>query len=134
MPAKKRARTLCLEQLEELTAQGDVQAKKELARRLLEGEGVDKNEKKAVRLLEDCAVSGDPDAMLMLAKCFIYGDWIEQDTERAETLLRGSARGGNKEATSLVELIDFWKELEEIDLTRSFLSPFFITWHSIYAL
>ena len=127
MPAKKRARTESIEKLEELAAHGDIQAKKELARRLIEGEGVEKNEEKAVSLLEPCATHGDADAMLMLANCCVYGDGIEQDTERAETLFRESAKRGNKDAISLVELIDIWKGCKEIDFTcLSFFSVSFL--------
>ena len=56
--------------MEEAIPQTEIEAKRESARRLLEGDGVDKDEAKAVSLLEDCVAHGDADAMVML--CLLY--------------------------------------------------------------
>ena len=62
----KRVRAQDILALEDPMAQGDMKAKREMARRLLEGDGVDKDEAKAVSLLEDCVAHGDADAMVTL--------------------------------------------------------------------
>ena len=81
-----------------------MEAKTELARRLLEGDGVDQDEAKAVLLLEDCVVHGDAGAMVMLAKCYALGCGIEQDAEHAETLMTEAAEKGNGDAKSFLFL------------------------------
>ena len=97
-------------------AQGDMDAKRELARRLIEGKGVPQNHPKAVALLEDCVALGDADAMLMLANCCAFGRGMEHDAERAESLICDAAKNGNKEALCLMKLINNWKGKESIDL------------------
>ena len=109
-------------ELKVFVGQGDIQAKKEMARRLLEGEGMDKDEGKAVSLLEDCVAHGDAYAMMMLAKCCALGCGTEQSTERAEMLLIDSAKKTNKEALSLIKLINDWKAKERIDLSGLFMN------------
>ena len=80
-----------------------------MAERLLEGDGVDKDEEKAVSLLEECVAHGDTDAMVMLAKCCALGRGTEHDAERAEVLLLDAAEEGNDEARILMQLINDWK-------------------------
>ena len=104
-----------LTELVMLIAQGNLCAKTEFARRLLFGDGVDKDEAKAVSLLEDCAARGDADAMVMLAKCCAFGCGMEYDAERAEALLSEAAKKENDEARILMELINDWKGKESID-------------------
>ena len=87
-----------------------------MAKRLLEGDGVDKDEAKAVSLLEDCVAHGDADAMVMLAKCCALGHGMEHDAERAEALVSEAAEKGNDEARILLQLINDWKGKERIDL------------------
>ena len=89
--------------------QGDMDAKRELAIRLIEGNCVPQNHPKAVALLEDCVALGDADAMLILAKCCAFGHGMEQDAERAESLICDAANKGNEEALCLMKLIDDWK-------------------------
>ncbi len=98
----------------EVMVQGDVDAKRELARRLMEGNGVPQNHSKAVALLEDCVALGDADAMLILAKCCAFGHGMEQDVERAESLISEAANKGNKEALCLMKLINEWKGQQSI--------------------
>ena len=78
--------------MEEAIPQTEIEAKRESARRLLEGDGVDKDEVKAVSLLEDCVAHGDADAMMMLAKCCALGRGIEHNAERAEALVSEDQR------------------------------------------
>ena len=108
--------TQCAATLEEPTAQGDVEAKREMARRLLEGDGVDKDEAKAVSLLEDCVTHGDAGAMVMLAKCCALGHGIEHNAKRAEALVSDAAEKGSDEARILLQLINEWKGKTHIDL------------------
>ena len=105
-----------MEELKELLSQGDNNAKKEMARRLLEEDGVDKDDAKAVSLLEDCVAHDDADAMVMLAKCCALGRGMEHNAERAEVLVSEAAKKGNDEARILTKLINDWKGKETIDL------------------
>ena len=100
-PNAKRMRTL--------VGRGDMDAKRELAIRLIEGNGVPQNHPKAVALLEDCVALGDSDAMLILANCCALGRGMEHNAERAESLICEAANKGNDEALSLMELINDWK-------------------------
>ena len=82
----------------------------------MEGDGVDKDEAKAVSLLEDCVAHGDAYAMLMLAKCCALGRCMRHQAERAEALLSEAAEKGNDEARILLQLINEWKGKQRIDL------------------
>ena len=93
-----------------------MEAKRELAKRLMEGDGVDKDEAKAVSLLEDCVAHGDVDAMVMLAKCCALGRGMEHNAERAEALVSEAAKKRNHEARILLRLINNWKGGKSIDL------------------
>ena len=97
-------------------AQGDMEAKRVLAKRLLKGYNVDKDEERAVSLLEDCVAHGDADAMVMLAKCCALGRGMEYDVERAEALVSDAAKKGNREARLLMKLINDWKGKESFGL------------------
>ena len=111
-PSAKRLRTL--------VEQGDMDAKRELARRLMRGKGFHRNEPKAVALLEDCAAIGDTEAMLMLAKYCALGHGMEYDVERAESLICEAANKGNEEAQCLMKLIKDWKGKDSINLSCLF--------------
>ena len=102
--------------MNESAAKGDMEARREMAERLLEGDGVDKDEEKAVSLLEECVAHGDTDAMVMLAKCCALGRGMGHNAERAEALVSDAAMKGNDEASTLMELINDWKGEESIDL------------------
>ena len=93
-----------------------MEAKREFARRLLFGDGVDKDEEKAVSLLEDCVADGDVDAMVMLAKCCALERGMGHNAERAEALVSDAAKKGNDEARILMKLINDWKGKESIGL------------------
>ena len=105
-----------VDELEVLVAHGDMDAKRELARRLMEGNGVPQNHPKAVALLEDCAALGDAETMLMLAKCCAFGHGTGQDTKRAESLICEAANKGNDEALFLMKFINDWKGQQCIKL------------------
>ena len=96
-----------------------METKREMAMWLMEGDGVDKDDAKAVSLLEDCVTHGDADAMVMLAKCCALGLGMEHNAERAEALVSEAAEKGNHEARILLRLINDWKGKEYIDLECS---------------
>ena len=102
--------------LDDSATQEDMEAKRGMARRLLEGDGVDKDEAKAVSFLEDCVAHGDTDAMVMLAKCCALGRGVERNAERADALVSEAAKKGNDEARILLKLINDWKGEESIYL------------------
>ena len=108
--------TLGAASLDGSATQEDMEAKREMARRLLEGDGVDKDEAKAVSFLEDCVAHGDADAMVMLAKCCALARGMKHDAERAEALVSDAAEKGNNEARILLQLINDWKGKQHIDL------------------
>ena len=118
MPPKKRTRKEETGTMKKQLEHVQEEDKKEVARRLLMGDGVEKDEAKAVSLLEECVSHGDADAMMMLAECCAYGRGIEEDKERAETLVSQSAVKRNKEAKAVMKLINKWKGETEVDLTR----------------
>ena len=116
MTDKKDVKAQSVDELEVLVGQGDKDAKRELAIRLMEGNGAPQNHPKAVALLEGCVAFGDTEAMLILAKCCAYGHGMDQDVERAESLISDAAKKGNDEALSLMKLISNWKGKESIYL------------------
>ena len=116
MTDKKDVKAQSVDELEVLVTQGDIDAKRELAIRLIEGNGVPQNHPKAVALLEDCVALGDTDAMVILAKCCALGHGMEHNAERAESLICDAANKGNEEAQCLMELINNWKGKEKITL------------------
>ena len=119
MTDKKDVKAQSVDELDVLVGQGDMDAKRELAIRLMERNGP-QSHSKAVALLEDCVTIGDADAMLMLAKCCALGDGMEQDAERAESLICDAANKGNHEAQCLMELINKWKGQQSINLSGLF--------------
>ena len=120
MTDKKDVKAQSVDELEVLVTQGDIDAKRELAIRLIEGNGVPQNHPKAVVLLEDCVALGDTDAMLMLAKCCALGHGMEHNAERAQSLIFEAANKGNKEALSLMKLINEWKGKDSINMSSLF--------------
>ena len=103
--------------MKDSATQEDTEAKRERARRLLEGDDVDKDEAKAVSLLEECVAHSDADAMVLLAKCCALGRGMEHDAGRAEALVSEAAEKENHEARILLQLINDWKGKERIDLS-----------------
>ena len=97
-------------------AQEDTDAKRELARRLIEGKGVPQNHPKAVALLEDCVALGDTEAMLMLVNCYTLALGMEHNAERAESLISEAANKGKEEALCLMKFINEWKGQQSVDL------------------
>ena len=84
----------------------DTETKRELAKQFLKGEGVERDERKAVSLLEDCVGLGDADSMILLAKCCALGYGMEPNAERAKRLIFESSVNGNQTAFSFIKLIN----------------------------
>ena len=120
MTDKKDLKTQSVDELDVLVAQGDMDAKRELARRLMEGNGVPQNHLKTVALLEYRVSLGDAEAMLMLSKCCTFGHGMEKDVERVESLISEAVEKGNEEAACLMKLIYEWKGQHSIDLKGLF--------------
>ena len=118
MAQKNTTGTQSVANLDDSATQGDMEAKREMAMRLMEGDGVDKDEAKAVSLLEDCVARGDADAMVLLAICCALGRGIEHNAERAEALVSEAAKKGNDEARVLLQLINDCKGNERFDSRR----------------
>ena len=123
MADKKDVKAQSVDELEVLVGQGNIDAKKELAIRLIEGNCALQNHPKGVALLEDCVALGDTEAMIMLAKCCALGHGMEHDAERAESLISEAADKGNHEALRLMKLINDWKGQQSIDFLGLFCSP-----------
>lgn len=113
-----------MEEMHEQMTQEDIKTKREVAKRLLKGKGVDKDESKAVSILEECVAFGDVDSMLTLAKCCAFAHGMEQNVERAMELVSNAAEKGNEEAHGLMKLINDWKGNQSIVLS-CLLSTFF---------
>ena len=113
---RKDVRAQSVEELQKSAAKGHKKEKRELARRLMEGDGMDEDEAKAVSLLEDCVDRGDTSAMLTLARYCAFGLGINQNPERAEALVSDAAKKRNDEARILMKLINDWKGKQSIDL------------------
>lgn len=105
-----------LAELEASVARGDVEAKTELARRLLKGKGVDKNETEAVKILEECAALGNPQAMFRFARCCAFGNGTERNIERARALISEAAEKGFSVAQTLNRFINEWDGRESVEL------------------
>ena len=117
MTDKKDVKAQNVDEPDVLVRQGDMDAKRELAIRLIEGNGVPQNHTKAVALLEDCVALGDAESMLILAKCCAIGHGMERNTERAESLISEAANKGNHETQCLMELINEWEGTDNVDLS-----------------
>ena len=89
---------------------------REIAWKLLIGDGMEKDEENGMWFLQDCVADGDADAILMLAKCCALGLGTEYDAERAEALVSDAAEKGNDEARILMQLIEEWKGKEYVCL------------------
>ena len=104
---KKDPKEQSVAELEVSVAQRQRGAKREMAKRLVKGEGVPTNFRLSVAYLEDCVAEGDADAMLMLAECCALGRGIEQNRRRTERLVALAAMKGNDCAKRLMSRSSF---------------------------
>lgn len=76
---------------------GNTEATQELVRRLLSGDGIERNEQEAVEYL-DLLESDDPENCLLLAECLREGRGIAPDPQRAIRLYDKALEGGCRQA------------------------------------
>lgn len=79
---------------EKAAQQGDSWAKFMLGRAYQEGEGVEKDERKAATLFEEAATQGDECAIANIGICYFYGQGVEQDYKKAVMWFEKVAENG----------------------------------------
>lgn len=88
-----------------------------LGERYLNGNVVDKDEKKAVELFEKAANQNSDIGMLKLAECYKKGGGVIQDNAKAFSLFEKSANMGNSDA--MIVLSDMYAEGNGVDRNMS---------------
>ena len=96
------------EELKQMAAQGDLDAKYELAMMLFSGEGAAGDHVQAAQLLEEAAQEGHREAAYQLGVCYHYGHGVEVDLRTAYQLYLRSAMQGYGKGYTLVG--DFYAE------------------------
>ena len=88
-----------MKELQEAAKKGNPKAEAQLGEMLLRGEGIDKDEARAVALLEKAARAGHSAAAFRIGMLLANGDnGVTKDPERALAYFRAAAAGGEKEA------------------------------------
>lgn len=107
--------------------QGNVKGMYSLALCYQNGEGVEKDEKKAFQLFLKASDMGDENAQFQLAECYYYGKGTEMDRERAQELYLKTANLGNKVAQFMVayyfmynHVSSFFATISRRDTVRAF--------------
>ena len=122
MTERKDVETLSIKELEDLADEFEFDAMVELARRLMDGKGVEKDVARAVSLLEDCLEFGDEIGGLFLAECYAIGHGVEQDVERAEAIISEGTNGPiNVFFRMLKEFLDETRACEKLECLSLFL-------------
>lgn len=86
---------LAVQWYEKATAQGHIEAKRQLAALLVSGSGVAKDEKRGIALLRDAAEKGDADAQYKLCAAYQNGLGVEKDAKQSMDWLKKAAEGGH---------------------------------------
>ncbi len=88
-----------MKELQQAAAKGNPRAEAQLGEMLLRGEGIARDEKRAVELLEKAARSGQSSAAFRMGMLLGHGEaGVVKDPERALAYFRAAAAGGEKEA------------------------------------
>jgi hypothetical protein len=88
-----------MKELQEAAKKGNPKAEAQLGEMLLRGEGIDKDEARAVALLEKAARAGHSAAAFRIGMLLANGDnGVTKDPARALAYFRAAAAGGEKEA------------------------------------
>ena len=87
------------------SAQGNIQAKNNLAFCYQKGRGVHKDVKEAIRLYEEAAAGGHASAQYNLGYCYWYGEGVKTDKNRAIELFKQSADNGNAKAAQMLKIL-----------------------------
>ena len=93
-PNDRLHQSLSTSELRRIAEAGSIEAKFDLAVRLMEGDRVTKDEKEAVRTIEKVAEYGDPRAQYLLASAYISGRGKEKDETEGVNWLERSAQQG----------------------------------------
>lgn len=116
MTERKDVETLSIKELEDFSDKFEPDAMNELARRLMDGKGVEKDVARAVSLLEDCMAFFDERGGLFLAECYAIGHGVEQDVERAEAIIsEGAEEPINVDFRRLKEFLDETRTPEKLE-------------------
>ena len=115
---RKDPKEQSVEELEVSAVKGQRGAKRELAKRFMEGKGVQRNLLLSLAHLEDCVADCDTDAMMMLAECCALGRGTGQNRMRAERLITWAAMKGNSHAKRLIDSLSFWETDKTLHLER----------------
>lgn len=86
-----------------MAEEGNVDAMIGLAQRYLNGEGVDKDNKKAFQFYKKAAEHGNADAQYYIASCYYYGNNVDKNVDTALSWIIKSANQGNIKAKKLQE-------------------------------
>lgn len=84
---------------------GDPAAKSNVGLCYIEGDGVEKDEKEAIRWFVDAANNGDVLGQYCLGCCFLYGTGIEKDLQAALVWLKKAADKGFPQAINTLNQI-----------------------------
>ncbi len=88
-----------VKELQQAAAKGNPKAEAQLGEMLLRGEGIAKDEERAVALLEKAARAGHSGATFRIGMLLAHGEsGVAKDPERALAYFRAAAAGGEKEA------------------------------------
>lgn len=88
-----------MKELQEAAKKGNPKAEAQLGEMLLRGEGIDKDEGRAVALLEKAARAGHSAAAFRIGMLLANsGGGVTKDSDRALAYFRAAAAGGEKEA------------------------------------
>lgn len=89
---------------------GIAQAGTNLALLYLEGKGVRKDVKKALKLLTDASARNDTQADLTLARLYLNGTDVKRDEKKGEALLAKAVKSGNPNAVRMQAEYREWKK------------------------
>lgn len=100
---------MSLEQMEEVAAQGVVEAQVELGLRLLEGRGMTRNPFGAMEWFFKAAARGSSEAQYQLGRMYAHGIGVLRNERRALRWLRRAARQGHVLARR--EIARLWQRM-----------------------
>ncbi len=103
-----------VQQLESRSSQGDADARFELGRACLKGDGITKNATRALELMRSAADQGHPEAMGGVGYFYANGIVVPKDMEKAvEWFRKGAEAGGAKAQLNLGNLLAMGNGVEK---------------------
>ena len=97
---------LDIKQLQKAAEQGDAEAQNNLGRCYVKGDGVEKDEKEAVKWFRKAAEQGNAVAQCKLGLCYHNGEGVKQDDAKAAEWLRKAADQGFELAKEYLEKLE----------------------------